>query len=131
MIDKEKYTQEYGKYQGAYTEEGFWKKMAKYGKKIGLNTCYYILLLYQLLISTSVSLVDKTIIVGALGYFISPIDVIPDIIIGTGLVDDATALLLALSTLAGSITQPIKDAAKKKLKEFFDFKDEELNSTYR
>lgn len=130
-MDKEKYNQQYGKYQGAYTEDGFWKKMSKHGKKIGLNTCYYILLLYQLFISKTVSLVDKSIIVGALGYFISPIDVIPDIIIGTGLVDDATALLLALSTLSNLITKPIKDAAKSKLREYFDFKDEELNSSYR
>ena len=80
-MDIEKYNQDYGKYKSSYTEENLQTKLKKYGKKIGVNTTYYILLLYQMIVSNTVSIADKAIIIAALGYFISPLDIIPDIII--------------------------------------------------
>ena len=130
-MDKEKYNQEYSKYESSYTEENLQTKLKKYGKKIGVNTTYYILLLYQMIVSNVVSLADKAIIIAALGYFISPLDVIPDIIIGTGFIDDVSVLLIALRQVIKNITPEIKQQAKERLGKMFDFTDEELNEEFR
>lgn len=130
-MDKEKYNEEYSKYESSYTEENLQTKLMKYGKKIGVNTTYYILLLYQMIVSNVVSLADKAIIIAALGYFISPLDVIPDIIIGTGFIDDVSVMLIALRQVVKNITPEIKQQAKERLAKMFDFTDEELNEEFR
>lgn len=130
-MDKEKYNEEYSKYESSYTEENLQTKLMKYGKKIGTNTTYYILLLYQMIVSNVVSLADKAIIIAALGYFISPLDVIPDIIIGTGFIDDVSVMLIALRQVVKNITPEIKQQAKERLAKMFDFTDEELNEEFR
>lgn len=130
-MDKDKYDREYGIYRSSYSEEGFSSKLKEYAKKIGLNTTYYILLLYNLLKSGVIRPSDKAIVLGALGYFISPLDLIPDVIIGTGLLDDASILLMALKILYDCINDDIKTKAKKQLKKFFTFKEDELNEQYR
>ena len=50
---------------------------------------------------------------GSLGYLISPIDCIPDVIVGLGLTDDFSALYMALSNVKVYITESIKNDAKK------------------
>ena len=119
------------RYKSAYSEKGLMTKISRFAKKAGLNTTYYVLLIYSMLVSSAISLADKAIVVGALGYFISPLDVIPDVILGTGFVDDASVLALALGAVVNSITPSIKKAAKKHLHKWFDFNDEELDSNYR
>ena len=130
-MDIEKYNEEYSKYKSSYTEENLQTKLKKYGKKIGVNTTYYILLLYQMIVSNTVSIADKAIIIAALGYFISPLDVIPDIIIGTGFIDDVSVMLIALRQVIKNITPEIKQQAKEQLGKMFDFTDEELNEEFR
>ena len=130
-MDIEKYNEEYSKYKSSYTEENLQTKLKKYGKKIGVNTTYYILLLYQMIVSNIVPIADKAIIIAALGYFISPLDIIPDIIIGTGFIDDVSVMLIALRQVVKNITPEIKQQAKERLGKMFDFTDEELNEEFR
>lgn len=115
------------KYEKLYSEESLMTKISRFAKKAGLNTTYYVLLLYQTLISGKTPLKDKAVVIGALGYFICPIDLIPDMMFGTGFLDDASILLYAINVVASSITQEIKFEARKQLHQLFDFKDEELN----
>ena len=135
-MDIEKYNQDYGKYKSSYTEENLQTKLKKYGKKIGVNTTYYILLLYQMIVSNVVPLADKSIIIAALGYFISPLDVIPDIILVTGFIDDASVLLIALRYVFKNITLEVKQLAKEQLARMFDYDsvedlEKELNEEFR
>ena len=58
-------------------------------------------------------------IVGALGYFISPIDAVPDMLPG-GLVDDGGVLALVVATLACCTDAAVVAAAQRKLQEWFD-----------
>ena len=119
------------KYKNEYDEQTLMSKISRFAKKAGLNTIYYVLLLYNLLLSDMSSIADKAVIIGALGYFICPLDIVPDLMIGTGFLDDAAVLTLALSKLVTSITPAIKAAAKAQLREWFDFEDSELDSKYR
>lgn len=45
----------------------------------------------------------KAIAIGALVYLISPIDAVPDLIPGFGLLDDASIIALAVGTLANDL----------------------------
>ncbi len=118
------------KYEGLYSEESLMTKISRFAKKAGLNTTYYVLLLYTMLISGETALKDKAVIIGALGYFICPIDLIPDIMIGTGFLDDASILMFALTTISSSITPEIRSDARKRLHQIFEFDDSELDDSY-
>lgn len=118
------------KYEGLYSEESLMTKISRFAKKAGLNTTYYVLLLYQMIISGKTPLKYKAIVIGALGYFICPIDLIPDIMIGTGFLDDASILMFALSTISDCITPEVRMDARNKLHQIFEFEDSELKDSY-
>ena len=107
----------YGKH---YDESSFWQKIGKVAKKAGRKTIYLALLLYYTLMSPDVTIGNKAIIVGALGYFICPIDLIPDVIPALGFTDDVVALTLAYKAVMASVTPDIKAKANAKLSSWFD-----------
>ncbi|HEO8420636.1 Uncharacterized conserved protein [Mycobacteroides abscessus subsp. abscessus] len=102
-----------------YSEEKFWGKLARFGKKAGSSVVYAVLLLYYTLQKPSVPKKVKATIIGALGYFILPIDLIPDFLVGIGYTDDLGALGIALFQVAMYIDDDIKSKAKTKLTEWF------------
>jgi len=107
------------KYAGNFSSSGLWNKLAKVAKNLGRMTTRYVLLLYYTLESGDVSVGNKAIILGALGYLIAPIDLIPDVIPILGLTDDAAAIKLAYETVKVSITPEIERKASNKLCQWF------------
>ena len=107
---------EYEKY---YNESAFWSKIMQFAKKAGLKIIYIALLLYYTLSSSSISKMDRTIIIGALGYFIFPLDIIPDYIPFFGYTDDLTILLYAYRRIKANINDEIRNNAKNKLASLF------------
>ena len=59
-------------------------------------------------------------IIGALGYMISPLDVIPDAIPIAGLTDDLAVLLFVLKKVWTDVDPDIKQKAKDRLSKWFD-----------
>lgn len=59
----------------------------------------------------------RVILIGALAYFVLPLDTIPDVIAGLGFTDDVTVLLAALSVVRGHITAEHREAARQALDE--------------
>ena len=106
-------------YQSNYSESGLWKKVKSVAKKAGIKTIYMVLLLHYVLKSHYVPLEDKAKIYGALGYFILPIDLIPDFIPVVGYSDDVAALAFALHAVWKNVTPEIKEQAQRKLREWF------------
>ncbi|WP_440706014.1 YkvA family protein [Heyndrickxia oleronia] len=102
-----------------YSNKKLWDKLKSVGKKAGGIVVYAVLLLYYTLQKPSVPVKTKAMIIGALGYFILPIDLIPDFITGVGYVDDLGALGAAILQVATHIDQDIKDKAKNKLSTWF------------
>lgn len=116
------------KYQEHYSEPKFAGKLAKVAKSAGRKMVYAALLLYYVLKSPSVKKGDKTTIVGALGYFILPLDILPDFIPMVGFSDDLSAILLALHAVWKNITPEIKAMAAAKASELFgDFNQQEID----
>lgn len=56
-------------------------------------------------------------ILGALVYFVSPFDLIPDFIVGLGFLDDATILAAAIAAVRSSIRDEHREAARRALAE--------------
>lgn len=102
-----------------FSDDKFWEKVKKYGKKAGSSLVYSVLLLYFTLQKPDVPVTAKATIIGALGYFILPLDLIPDLTPVVGYTDDLAALGVALFQVAIYIDQDVKDKAKAKLKDWF------------
>lgn len=102
-----------------YNEDKFWAKLMRFGKKAGSSVVYAVLLLYYTLQKPEVPKKAKATIIGALGYFILPVDLIPDFAVGIGFTDDLGALGIALIQVAIYIDDEIKLKAKTKLAEWF------------
>lgn len=112
------------KYSPHYSERGFSAKLARVAKKAGINVVYYALLLHGILMSGNVSRADKIKIIAVLGYFICPVDLIPDAVPALGYTDDIAALLWTLKTVWVNITPDIEAAAKARLHKWFGDYDE-------
>ena len=113
------------KYKDKFSQQNFIEKIQRIAKRAGAKLAYIALILYYLMQSDKVSLKDKAIIIGALGYLISPIDVVPDAIPIAGLADDLAVLLYALGKVWSQVDDNLKDKAKQKLAKWFD--EDELN----
>ena len=61
----------------------------------------------------------KNIIVGTLGYFLMPIDVIPDLTPILGYTDDVGVLSVGLVTIAGYVNDEVREKAKTHLTKWF------------
>ena len=125
-LEKDQQDMNLKKYEKEYSESELWKKIGEVAKMAGLRVIYYVLLLYCSLQSDTVTLKEKALIIGALGYFILPVDLVPDFIIGLGYGDDAAALVAVVKMLE-NLNDDIKAQAKNKLKTWFeDFDEKDL-----
>ena len=107
------------RYQKNYSEEDFWAKIKKVARKAGAKVIYLALILYYELADGKVSLKEKGIILGALGYFILPVDLIPDFLPLAGYTDDLAALMAAFAYVKSHLTPEVRMRAQTKLCEWF------------
>ena len=96
-----------------YSEENFWNKVKKFAVKAGKEVVVRSLTLYFCLQDKDTPKWAKAVIVGALGYFICPLDAIPDVTPVVGFSDDFGVLAASLATVAIYI----KDEHKKRAEE--------------
>ena len=108
------------KYKDKFSKNGFVEKISRVAKRAGARQVYASLILFYTLESGKVSIKDKAIIIGALGYLISPLDVMPDAIPIAGLSDDLAVLIYVLHKVWGDVSEEVKLKAKKKMTQWFD-----------
>lgn len=101
-----------------YDDQSFWIKLKRYAKLAGRELVELALKLYYCLQDPDTPNWAKTIIIGALAYFIMPIDLVVDFIPG-GYVDDWGALAGALATVVTHIKESHVQQAKAKTIEWF------------
>ena len=111
-------------YANKFSQTEFVEKISRIAKRAGAKLVYAALILFYTLQSDKVSTKDKAIIIGALGYMISPLDVVPDAIPIVGLSDDLAVLLYVLKKVWLDVDPSIKERAKEKLNKWFD--DDEI-----
>lgn len=111
-------------YANKFSQSDFVEKISRIAKRAGAKLVYAAFILYYTLQSDKVSKTDKAMIIGALGYMISPLDVIPDAIPIVGLTDDLAVLLYVLKKVWTEIDPEIQAKSKEKLSKWFD--DDEI-----
>ena len=107
-------------YANRFSASDFIDKISRIAKRAGAKLVYAALILFYTLQSDKISTKDKAIIIGALGYMISPIDVIPDAIPIAGLTDDMAVLIYVLKKVWVDVDPAVKDKAKQRLSKWFD-----------
>lgn len=112
------------KFRKHYSDASFWDKLKRVAKLAGMKVVYPALLLQYMMKSDEVSLKTRLIISAALGYFILPIDFIPDFAPIIGFADDLGVLLLILRQMAVHITPEIRKNAREHLQKWFGETDE-------
>lgn len=126
MTDNHLTSKDLVKYQDNYSEKAFWEKIRRIASKAGAKVVYYALVLSYTLADPKTPLKYKTVIAGALGYFILPVDLLPDFLPFAGLADDWAALIAAVSYVMSAISEQHKEKAKAKVRVLFpkaDLKD--------
>lgn len=101
------------------SDSKFWSKFKKVVRHLGSKVCYYTLTIYYVLKSHDVSLGDKAMIMGALGYLVLPLDLIPDAIPIVGLSDDVVAFKLTYDIVKVSAAPEIEQKVNDKLSQWF------------
>lgn len=100
-------------------EEGvrrdFWAKLKRIGRQIPFAED--LLAAYYCTLDPATPTRVKLILLGAIAYFVMPMDGVPDILPFLGFADDAAMLMAALTQVSGSITQKHREQAKATLKE--------------
>jgi uncharacterized membrane protein YkvA (DUF1232 family) len=87
----------------ATTERGFWPKLRRHARRLPFLD--ELLAAYYCAIDPATPLRAKAILYGAIAYFVLPVDLIPDWVVGIGFTDDAAVLAAAVR----SILPHIKD----------------------
>lgn len=108
-----------GKYEKNFSEDGLWDKIRKHASSIGITLIYKALQLFYLAKSDHCPPKVKAGIIAALGYLISPIDLIADVIPVVGFSDDALAIGAALVMAQAYIDDDIREQAKKAIENIF------------
>ena len=106
-------------YQKEYSETGFWSKLFATVKKAGSSLIETALMMYYSAKDPSTPKWAKTIVIGALGYFILPADAVPDAIPAAGFADDLWVNIGAFTMVAAYIKETHKEKARKKMENLF------------
>lgn len=113
------------RYQKDYSESGFWDKLKDSASKAGKSVLSKVLMLYYA--KDDMSIGEKALVIGALGYFILPVDLIPDFYPVVGFTDDLAALTYVFASVSSHIGPDARQKARAQMKKMYkDISDEEL-----
>lgn len=100
-------------FMGKFNDESFW---AKVRRLVGqLPFAKDVVAAYYAMTDASTPVWAKATLAGAILYFMTPLDAVPDFIPGLGYGDDAAAMTAALAVVDGYVT----DEHKRKAEDFF------------
>lgn len=102
-----------------YSDAGFWDKLKRFSLAAGADVIEKALWLYYAAQRPETPAWAKAVIAGALGYFIFPLDAIPDVIPVIGYSDDLAAIAAAVATVSLYITDDVKQTARQKMHSWF------------
>lgn len=100
------------------SEKGFWNKVKKSARFAGRETVGSAVTLFHTMRDKDTPTWAKTVIGGALAYFVLPTDMVPDFLPG-GYVDDWATLLSAMVTLRANIKDEHRERANAWARKWF------------
>jgi uncharacterized membrane protein YkvA (DUF1232 family) len=107
------------RYRADFSEGDLWRKLGSFARVAGREVVERALLLYLVLRDKDTPRWARGTVIGALGYFIAPIDAIPDFIPGAGFTDDLGVLAMAITAVAASITPEMQRVARRTAARWF------------
>ncbi len=102
-----------------YTKVGFWKKLIRSAQKGGKKVIEKALILYYTLNDSDTPKKYKAIIYGTLGYFITPLDAIPDFAPVIGYSDDLSIIVTTLIVVSSFVKDVHKEQARQQIEKLF------------
>lgn len=102
-----------------YSGPRLWRVLRTSAAAAGRKTLMTALVLFYCLQDSDTPAWAKGVIVGALGYLILPMDMVPDILPGVGYGDDWGALVAAIGTVAAYIKDEHKSKATAQVERLF------------
>lgn len=106
-------------FEKEYSDAKFWEKVVAYARNAGKEVIEKALWLYFSAQNPKAPAWAKSVVYGALGYFIFPLDAIPDLTPLAGYTDDLGVLAAALATVALYVNDEVKARAAEKMKGWF------------
>lgn len=107
------------KYGKEYSEAKLMEKLKNYFQQAGMKAVYMVMLLFYAYKRKETPIWARNVIFGTLGYFISPIDALPDLTPIIGYTDDIGVLTFGLVTIACYVNDDVRIKARKKVKKWF------------
>ena len=102
-----------------YSPDALKEKLAGFARVAGRQVVEKALILYHTLQRPETPKAAKATIVGALAYFILPIDAVADFLPGVGFTDDLGVIAAALVTISGYVTDEIRATAARQAAAWF------------
>ena len=124
IIDPEIVTEE--KYQRAWSEKRFWAKLPRAAKKLGRVGLRQALRLYYVLKRPDLPGKVRVMIYGALGYFILPTDLLPDLLPILGFTDDLGLLAAVFMAATQYMDEEVNAKAEAKVIEWLGREEKEV-----
>lgn len=94
-----------------FNDQGFLRKLARYALRLGRPVVEQLYALYFMLRAEETPMRSKMVIVGALLYFVSPIDLVPDILGPLGFSDDLAVIAMVFKQVKAYLTDDIRSKA--------------------
>lgn len=93
--------------------QGFWPKIGRVAARIPFAN--QAVAVYYAARDPETPMAAKGIMLGALAYFVMPVDAIPDVLAGIGFTDDAAVITAVIATLGANIRKRHRELAEKAL----------------
>ena len=107
------------KFKNEFSNRSFWAKLKSNLSGLSNSTIEMSLTLYYAFRDDDTPTWAKSVIAGALGYFIFPLDAVPDLLPMLGYSDDIMVLTAAIATIGFNIKDRHKEKAKATIKNWF------------
>lgn len=103
-------------YADKFTESDLWDKISTAASAAGSQLLFMVLALFYSLETAPAR--DKMMIAGALGYFILPVDILPDLMPG-GYADDLSVLTVVYKSVKDNMSEEAMSKARAKTDDIF------------
>lgn len=100
-------------------EATFSEKLKRFAGRLGREAAEKVVAMYHCMLDPDTPGPAKATIIGAVAYFVLPLDLIPDALIGVGYTDDIAAIGLAFTAVVGSIKPEHLEKAKVQVARLF------------
>ena len=97
---------------------GFWPKIGRVAARIPFAN--QAVSVYYAARDPETPMAAKGIMLGALAYFVMPLDAIPDVLAGIGFTDDAAVITAVIATLGANVRKRHRELAEKALDKLRD-----------